>query len=62
MIGAGVGRFLIKQLAQLSGYSYLDFSDLFPASANQAGITIADCAPAVAVGCLAREFAKSNGA
>jgi probable H4MPT-linked C1 transfer pathway protein len=56
MIGAGVGRFLIKQLAQLSGYSYLDFSDLFPASANQAGITIADCAPAVAVACLAREF------
>ena len=56
MIGAGVGRFLIKQLAQLSGYPYLDFSDLFPASANQAGITIADCAPAVAVACLAREF------
>jgi uncharacterized hydantoinase/oxoprolinase family protein len=56
MIGAGVGRFLIKQLAQLSGYPYLDFSDLFPASANQAGITIADCAPAVAVAFLAREF------
>jgi len=56
MIGAGVGRFLVKQLAQLSGYPYLDFSDLFPESANQTGITAADCAPAVAVACLAREF------
>ena len=56
MIGAGVGRFLVKQLAQLSGYPYLDFSDLFPESANQTGLTAADCAPAVAVACLAREF------
>ena len=55
MIGAGVGRFLVKQLAQLSGYPYLDFSDLFPESANQTGLTAADCAPAVAVACLARE-------
>ena len=56
MIGAGVGRFLVKQLAQLSGYPYLDFSDLFPESASQTGLTAADCAPAVAVACLAREF------
>ena len=56
IIGAGIGRFLVKQLAQLSGYPYLDFSDLFPDSANQTGITLADCAPAVAVACLAREF------
>jgi probable H4MPT-linked C1 transfer pathway protein len=56
LIGAGVGRFLVKELAQLSGYSYLDFSDLFPESATQSGITTADCAPAVAVACLAREF------
>ena len=56
LIGAGIGRFLVKQLAQLSGYSYLDFSDLFPDSANQTSITAADCAPAVAVACLARDF------
>ncbi len=56
LIGAGVGRFLVKQIAQLSGYPYLDFSDLFPKSANQTGITTADCAPAVAVACLARKF------
>ncbi len=56
MIGAGVGRFLVKQLARLSGYPYLDFSDLFSESINQSGITAADCAPAVAVACLAREL------
>ena len=53
-IGAGVGRFLVKQLAQLSGYPYLDFSDLFPASLNPSGLTAADCAPAVAVASLAK--------
>jgi probable H4MPT-linked C1 transfer pathway protein len=56
MVGAGVGRFLVKQLAQLSGYPYLDFSDLFPESAKQTGLTAADCAPAVAVAFLSREF------
>lgn len=56
MIGAGVGRFLVKQLAQLSGHPYLDFSDLFPEPAHKTGLTMADCAPAVAVACLAREL------
>ena len=56
LIGAGVGRFLVKQLALLSGFPYLDFSDLFPESASQTGISTADCAPAVAVACLVREF------
>ncbi len=56
VIGAGVGRFLVKQLAQLSGYPYLDFSELFPEAANQTGLTTAECAPAVAVACLAKEY------
>jgi (4-(4-[2-(gamma-L-glutamylamino)ethyl]phenoxymethyl)furan-2-yl)methanamine synthase len=56
MIGAGIGRFLVKELAQLSGYPYLDFSDLFPVPANKTVLTTADCAPAVAVACLATEF------
>lgn len=56
LIGAGVGRFLVKGLAESAGYPYLDFSGLLPESANQTGITTADCAPAVAVACLAREF------
>ena len=56
LIGAGVGRFLVKQIAELSGAPYLDFSDLCPGFADQTGLTAADCAPAVAVACLAREL------
>ena len=56
LIGAGVGRFLVKQIAQSFGAPYLDFSGLCPGSANQTGLTAADCAPAVAVACLAREL------
>ncbi|MDD2660860.1 MAG: hydantoinase/oxoprolinase family protein [Methylococcales bacterium] len=56
LIGAGIGRFLVKHLAQSYGYPYLDYSGLFPQSAIQTGLTVADCAPAVAVACLAREF------
>lgn len=56
LIGAGVGRFLVKQIAQSLGAPYLDFSDLCPDSANQTGLTAADCAPAVAVAYLAREL------
>jgi len=54
LVGAGVGRFLVKQLALNLGHSYLDFSDLLPSPAVQTGITAADCAPAVALACLAR--------
>jgi len=56
LIGAGVGRFLVKQIAQSLDYPYLDFSDLFLETLNQTGLSTADCAPAVAVACLAREF------
>lgn len=54
LIGAGVGRFLVKQLALNMGHPYLDFSDLLPAPAVQNGMAVADCAPAVALACLAR--------
>ncbi|WP_262963713.1 hydantoinase/oxoprolinase family protein [Methylobacter psychrophilus] len=56
LIGAGVGRFLVKQTAQSLDYPYLDFSDLFPEVLNQTGLSTADCAPAVAVACMAREL------
>ncbi len=56
MIGAGVGRFLVKQLAKSSGNPYLDFSDFFPENSNPSTLTASDCAPAVAVACLAREL------
>ncbi len=52
LIGAGVGRFLVKQIALNLGRPYLDFSDLFPVAANQAGMTVADCAPAAAIAYL----------
>jgi len=54
LIGAGVGRFLVKQLALNLGHPYLDFGDLLPAPAVQNGMSVADCAPAVALACLAR--------
>jgi len=55
-IGAGTGRFLVKQLAINLGHPYLDFSDLLPNAANQNGLVPADCAPAVAAGCLAKQW------
>ncbi|MGZ8152575.1 MAG: hydantoinase/oxoprolinase family protein [Methylovulum sp.] len=56
IIGAGVGRFLVKQLAGHLNYPYLDFADLFPETIHPAAITIADCAPAVAIACLAHSL------
>jgi (4-(4-[2-(gamma-L-glutamylamino)ethyl]phenoxymethyl)furan-2-yl)methanamine synthase len=54
LIGAGVGRFLVEQIASNTGHTYLDYSDLFSAAINQANThAAADCAAAVAVACLA---------
>ncbi len=53
VIGAGVGRFLVQELALRLGHSYLDFAELFPISSSLTGFHLSDCAPAVAVGCLA---------
>lgn len=55
-IGAGVGRFLVEQLAVQLGYPYMDFSDLFEQNIFEPGVTVADCAPAVSVAALAIEF------
>jgi probable H4MPT-linked C1 transfer pathway protein len=54
LIGAGIGRFLVKQLAENLGYPYLDFSRLCSEPENNTGITAADCAPAVSIAYLAR--------
>jgi probable H4MPT-linked C1 transfer pathway protein len=51
-IGAGVGRFLVRQLAHNMGHDYLDFSDLFEIKSTEAGMSAADCAPAAAVASL----------
>jgi len=53
LIGAGVGRFLVKQIASNLGRPYLDFSDLFPLPVIQSDMTVADCAPAAAIAYLA---------
>ncbi|KAF3981766.1 MAG: H4MPT-linked C1 transfer pathway protein [Methylococcales symbiont of Hymedesmia sp. n. MRB-2018] len=52
-IGAGVGRFLVKQIASEWGYPYRDFSDLIASKCNATEMTVADCAPAASVALLA---------
>jgi probable H4MPT-linked C1 transfer pathway protein len=53
LVGAGVGRFLVQELARRFGASYLDFNDLLPRTGTTTAFDIADCAPAVALACLA---------
>jgi probable H4MPT-linked C1 transfer pathway protein len=51
IVGAGVGRFIARKLAERRGVSFLDLADVLtddPALSSDA----ADCAPAVAVGLL----------
>jgi len=61
LIGAGVGRFLVEQVALNLERPYLDFSDLFPVAAIQSGMTTADCAPAAAVAYLAAKMNSTGG-
>jgi probable H4MPT-linked C1 transfer pathway protein len=49
IIGAGIGRFLVKQIAIDLGCRYYEFDDFFTQSLSNSAMTIADCAPAVAV-------------
>jgi probable H4MPT-linked C1 transfer pathway protein len=60
LIGAGVGRFLVRQLADQLGHPYVDFSELLTDRRDTAGLSPADCAPAVAVGRLARRLQETN--
>ncbi len=60
LIGAGIGRFLIKTMASRLERPYLDFGSLFSASTRLTEFEIADCGPAAAVACLAlRELNQS---
>ncbi|MBD9355876.1 hydantoinase/oxoprolinase family protein [Methylomonas albis] len=56
LVGAGVGRFLARDIAADLGVDYLDFTDLLPSSTKAEAIDAADCAPAVAVAYLAGGF------
>ncbi|MCK5830554.1 MAG: H4MPT-linked C1 transfer pathway protein [Methylococcales bacterium] len=51
-IGAGVGRFLVKQMAEELGYPYLDFTDCLKSENQLSALSIADCAPAAAIAML----------
>lgn len=55
LIGAGIGRFLIQEIAVNLGVEYRDFDSLFKVPAHKTQMQIADCAPAVAVAYLASE-------
>jgi probable H4MPT-linked C1 transfer pathway protein len=56
LIGAGVGRFLVKEIAAELELDYLDFAELFGSLPDKGDVDVADCAPAVAVAYLAREL------
>ncbi|SJM90286.1 hydantoinase/oxoprolinase family protein [Crenothrix polyspora] len=56
LIGAGVGRFLVQTIALNLGHPYVDFASLLPNTANQTQRNAADCAPALAVAYLARQY------
>ncbi|WP_347989382.1 hydantoinase/oxoprolinase family protein [Methylomonas sp. AM2-LC] len=56
LVGAGVGRFLLKEIAVEKGCTYVDFSSFFTSLENTAELDAGDCAPAVAVAYLGGGF------
>lgn len=56
IVGAGVGRFLVKSIALELRLDYLDFADVLVESQQKISTDAADCAPAVAVAFLAAGF------
>ncbi|MEJ2592971.1 MAG: hydantoinase/oxoprolinase family protein [Candidatus Thiodiazotropha sp.] len=56
LVGAGVGRFLAQRICHRLGRAYVGIEDLFSCAALMQP-RVADCAPAAAVACLARERA-----
>ena len=60
IVGAGVGRFLVREIAQRFNKPYIDFESLCEYKRDENGFNVGDCAPAVSVACLGfqRYFAK----
>jgi probable H4MPT-linked C1 transfer pathway protein len=56
LVGAGVGRFLLQEIAAEQGFTYLDFNSFFTSLENAAVLDAGDCAPAVAVAYLGGRF------
>ena len=54
LIGAGVGQFLVRDVAKLLHRDTVDFATLCPETLPTCTLSTADCAPAVAVACLSR--------
>lgn len=52
VVGAGTGRFLVREVAEKLDYAYIDFADLFICQTESPDLNVADCAPAAAVACL----------
>lgn len=52
LIGAGIGRFLVQEIASLLECDYIDFSALFQNNHDNLMFNPADCAPAVAIAFL----------
>ena len=55
LVGAGTGRFLVKQLATALKLPYLDFSSFLPPGSIQTELNIPDCAPAFSVASLLQQ-------
>ena len=53
VVGAGTGRFLVREVAKRLDFAYVDFADLFVCQTNSSDLNVADCAPAASVACLA---------
>jgi uncharacterized hydantoinase/oxoprolinase family protein len=53
IVGAGVGRFLVRDLAQQLGREYIDFEQLFESDSLKSEFGVGDCAPAASVAYLA---------
>ncbi len=57
IVGAGIGRFLLEQIAQQQHLEYIDFNDIIPHRLTDSHLDVADCAPAAAMATL---FFKSQ--
>ncbi len=55
LIGAGVGQFLVREIALLLNRAYVDFATLCPKTLSMSELSSSDCAPAVAVACLLKK-------
>lgn len=58
LIGAGIGRFLVKEIAGDLSLAYRDFTESLPHAAAASEYDAGDCAPAVAVAMLAARLGE----